>query len=315
MLVKQGLRHLSGGQGDREVQVEKLPGKTRTTVVWHTPKGDLRAVTEVPTGHPGYTVEHFVKTDLDIERVLSVPHHPARYDVAPVRQMVEAVGERGLVYIDYPDPMYSVASLFDYEDFVVRCVSDLARIEELVAQVAARFATDVENLAATPGLAALPVLLYTAGPELATAPMLPPEVFARLVTPHQKRLVAILHARGFRTCIHCHGRVRGILDQILETGTDALEPIEPPTQGDIGLAELLNRVNGRLCLMGYVQDQDFYRAAPGQMRRWVEEVATLVDPAARYVMMPTCTPFQFPASPGYVRAYTEWIEAAAELLP
>jgi uroporphyrinogen-III decarboxylase len=140
-------------------------------------------------------------------------------------------------------------------------------------------------------------------------------VFRRFVTPHQKRLVAIFHRHGHLVGIHCHGRVRQVLDEILDTGADLLEPIEPPDQGDIGLRELLDRVRGRLCLLGHIQDQEFYRDEPGLLRRRVGEVAAQVDPADRYVMAPTCTPFQFPASAHYVRAYSEWLEAAAELLP
>ena len=114
---------------------------------------------------------------------------------------------------------------------------------------------------------------------------------------------------------HCHGRVGRVLDDLLEIGIDTLEPIEPPPQGDIALRELLARVAGRICLMGHIQDQDFYRAPPGGMRQRVRQIAETVAPTDRYIMMPTCTPFQSPLSDRYAAAYAEWIAAAAELLP
>ncbi len=313
MLVKADLRRVGGSDGEREWRVENLPGETRTTTVWHTPKGDLRSVTATPHGQPSYVVEPFIKSDADIARVLSVPYTPPQFDSSGVRALLDQIGTRGVLYLSYPDPMYAAASLFDYEEFVVRCVTEPERLQELIDAFAERAAGEVERLAAAS--AGLPVLFYTAGPELATPPMLPPSVFARFVTPHQKRIIGILHRHGHLACIHCHGRVRLVLDEILETGADALEPIEPPPQGDISLAELLERVAGRLCLMGYVQDQEFYRSRPGEIRRHVAEVAALLNASSRYVMLPTCTPFQHPASPAYVAAYTEWIEAAAELLP
>jgi len=103
--------------------------------------------------------------------------------------------------------------------------------------------------------------------------------------------------------------------QLLEIGIDTLEPIEPPNQGDITLRELLKKVAGRICLMGHIQDQDFYRLPPGGMRQKVREIAETVAPTDRYIMTPTCTPFQSPVSAGYAAAYAEWIEAATELLP
>ncbi|MBI3945609.1 MAG: hypothetical protein HY321_06810 [Armatimonadetes bacterium] len=313
MFIKHGVRRVGTDAATRERRVEQTRAETRTTTLWHTPKGDLRSVFVVPRGQPGYTVEHFIKTNADVERVLSVPHATPDFDAADTRRFLETLGDRGVVAVTHPDPMAVACSLFDFEEFVVRCITDSARIQALIDYLAAGIYAEVERMAVV--CEGLPIIFHTSGPELATPPMLSPAVFARLVTPCQKRINEILHARGHRSCIHCHGRVRLVLDEMLETGTDALEPIEPPRQGDITLAELLERVDGRLCLIGHIQDQDFYLAAPGEMRRRVAEIAAVVSPASRYIMTPTCTPFQHPASRQYVAAYSEWIEAAAELLP
>jgi uroporphyrinogen-III decarboxylase len=266
-----------------------------------------------PAGQPGYVVEHFVKCDADVQRVLSTSPARIRFDLASTRQRLDEVANAGILYVSYPDPMYSVATLFAFEDFVVRCVTDPGPLQELIDHQAIAAEGYVQELAAA--AAGLPLLFYTAGPEVATPPMLSPAVFRRFVTPYQKRLIATFHGYGHCVAIHCHGRVRQVLDEILETGADVLEPIEPPDQGDIGLRDLLDRTRGRICLLGHIQDQEFYCDKPGLMRRRVAEIAAAVDPAERYVMAPTCTPFQFPAAPQYVRAYREWLEAAAELLP
>jgi uroporphyrinogen-III decarboxylase len=313
MLVKHDVTQTTPDQRNPQTGVETAPGLTRRTTTWQTPKGRLRSVTVTPTGQPGYTVEHVIKSDDDLERVQSVAHASAVFDLTPTRQLVQAVGEHGVLYVSYPDPMYSAATLFDYQDFVVRCITAPERLQGLIDYLAEGIVDQVERLASA--CEGLPLLFYTAGPEVATPPMLPPSVFRRFVTPYQRRLVDILHAHGHRACIHCHGRVRQVLDEMLEIGADALEPIEPPDQGDISLRDLLERTRGKLCLMGYIQDQEFYRQEPGLLRRRVEQIAAVTDPSDRYVMTPTCTPFQFPAAPHYIQAYREWLEAAAELLP
>ncbi|MDP6449170.1 MAG: uroporphyrinogen decarboxylase family protein, partial [Lentisphaeria bacterium] len=160
----------------------------------------------------------------------------------------------------------------------------------------------------------LPALFYTVGPELCTPPMTSPAVFAALVTPYQRQLIEIIHDAGFAAAIHCHGRVRSILEEVLGTGADVLEPIEPPPQGDITLAELLQKVGDRLCLVGHIQDQEFHTVSPGTMTSRVEAIARLVNGRTGYVMTPTCTPFQHPASATFQHNYREWIEAADRVL-
>lgn len=313
MLVKHGLKRLTPGWNLTAV-TEESATETRTTQTWRTPKGTLRCVSVKPKDQPGYVMEHFIKDEADVAKVMSMPV-PAKVDFGLVetRALLAKVGESGVLYVGYPDPMYSAASLFDYEDFVVRCATEPDLLQELIEYQAAGIYVDVEAMASA--CEGLPVLFYAAGPEVATPPMVPPRIFTRFVTPFQKKIVAIFHRHGLRAGIHCHGRVRQVLDDLLEIGIDTLEPLEPPNQGDITLQELLAKVAGRICLMGYIQDQDFYCAAPGEMRRKVQEVVDVISPSDRYIMTPTCTPFQFPASRPYLNAYTEWVEAAAELLP
>jgi uroporphyrinogen-III decarboxylase len=155
-------------------------------------------------------------------------------------------------------------------------------------------------------------LFYTAGPEVATPPMLSPSTFAELVTPYERALVQMIHDAGHLSAIHCHGRIRLVLDQFLQIGIDALEPVEPPPQGDITLQEALAHVDGRMCLMGYIQDQDLYTAQPGEMREKVRAIRQLVQGRTGYIMTSTATPYMDPPPPQFVRNYVEYIKAAAE---
>ena len=301
-----------GVQGRTETTVERSEEQTVTTRILHTPRGDLRSVTVTPKDQPSREDESLIKTDEDIERYMSLPFEPCEYDVAPVRTLYGELGDRGLVYVYYSDPMYDAARLFDYEDFVIRCLKDIQSVQRLVDHQFERILEHTRNLAEV--CSGYDVIFHTGGPEVATPPMLPPAVFRKLVTPYQAKLIEVLHDAGYLVCIHCHGRVRQVLDEMVRTGTDVLEPIEPPDQGDISLAELLERVGDRLCLMGHIQDQEFHTVPPGTMTQRVEAIAELVNGRTRYIMTPTCTPFQYPAAETFLRNYTEWIHAADRLL-
>ena len=280
-----------------------------TTAILHTPKGDLRTVAMTPRDQPGYVTEHYIKTDVDIERYMSLPWEPPDYDAAPLDGLVSQLGDRGIITLGYADPMHTACSLFDFEDFTIRCLTQLDDVRRLVDHVFERVAEDTRRKAVA--ARGREVVFLTGGPEVATPPMMAPAVFEALVVPYQKKLIDIIHAEGHLAMIHCHGRVREVLDSMMDTGVDAIEPIEPPPQGDIGIAELMDRTAGRMAVLGHIQDQEIHYVPPGTMKRHVEDIARTVAGRTGYVMMPTCTPFQHPATPEWLRNYTEWVETAA----
>ena len=305
MAAQGGVREPEGLSEKHVAQTDE--GKVTTTTL-HTPKGDLKSVMVRPTDQPAYVTEHYIKTDEDVARYMSIPYEPADSDLSRAIALYDAVGEGGLVYVAYPDPMYSAGRLFDYEDFVVRCFTDLDNVLVLIDHIFEREREQVRGLAdAAKGR---DFLMYTAGPEAACPPMMRPEIFSRIVTPYHTELVNIFHDAGILVSMHCHGRVRDVLGEAIKCGFDVIEPIEPPPQGDITLAELMQEADGRIALMGHVQDQELHYAEPGHFTRLVEHLANVVDGRTGYLCTPTCTPFQYPATEVYLRNYAEWIEAA-----
>ena len=286
--------------------------KTITTLILHTPKGDLRSVRVKPKDQPGMRIEHYVKTDADIERYMSLPFEPHDFDVTAPREMAESLREIGITLTPYGDPMYQAASLFDFNNFAMRCVTDLASMVRFIDFFFERVEEETRRL--VKACQGLDVGFLTMGPEVCTPPMISPALFPTLVTPYHERLIEIIHEGGFFTGIHCHGRVRDVFPEMIRTGADFLEPIEPPDQGDISIEELMEQADGRICLIGHIQDQELHHSPPGAMTKRVEDIARAVAGRTGYIMTPTCTPFQFPATDTYIRNYCEWLDAADRLL-
>lgn len=90
--------------------------------------------------------------------------------------------------------------------------------------------------------------------------------------------------------------------------------MEPLPQGDIALSEALEHVDGRICLMGYLQDRDLHTAELGQIAARVEEIKKAVAGHTGYIMTPTCTPFLHPPTDQYVANYIEFVQTATALL-
>ena len=285
--------------------------RTIRTIV-HTPKGDLMSVRRAPENKPGMQIQPLVSTDEDLERYLSLPYEPPEYDLSAVKAFHESAGDCAVTFVTYSEPMYPTAMLLGFEQFAIRCVTDMTTIRRVVDWFFERCVENMKRLTRT--LHGTDCILHTGGPEVCTPPMTSPAIFAELVTPSLRKLIAIIHDAGLLAGIHCHGHVREVFPEMIATGADLLEPIEPPDQGNISLEELMEQAEGRICLMGYIQDQEFYTASPGMMTERVRRIADVVNRRTGYIMSPTCTPFQHPCSETYKRNYLEWLRAGERII-
>lgn len=298
-----------GGRGGFFSQTHKIEGDNTLTITQvKSPKGELRTVHKKPGNQPGYTVEPLIKDDRDVEKFLSLPDDPALIDMSPVNDASEKLANRGLAYVSYEDPFYAVAHRFDFEDFAVRCVTQGSHIKELVEREFERIKRELTEMVHQPG--GPEVLFYTAGPEIATPPLFSQEVFKKFVTPYQRELVGIIKEAGQLCSVHCHGKIGSVFEEFIDIGADVLEPLEPPPQGDIHLEEALSMSEGRICLMGYLQDQDFYTLSTDEIKKKVEEICRLVGVRTGYIMTPTATPFMFPPPKQFKENYMQFIRSA-----
>ena len=215
------------------------------------------------------------------------------------------MGDRGVIAVLYSDPMYAATSLFGFTEFYIRYATGSHAIRRMMDHLFEQIVEDTRRKAQT--CREMDVIFLTGGPEIATPPMMPPQAFAELVVPYQRMLIEIIHDAGHLAMIHCHGRVRQVLDHMVETGVDAIEPIEPPPQGDITLEELIRHTGGQLGFLGYIPDQALHTAPRGAITRHVQQIAKIVKGGSGYVMAPTCTPFQHPVTDTFLRNYSEWM--------
>jgi uroporphyrinogen-III decarboxylase len=305
-----------GLSGPKEGMVETLTegsGDDRKRIMTvHTPKGDLESITFIPENKPPYNAKPLLASEEDAEKYMSIPYEPPVWDVSGVHQFVDAAQPWGVPLVMYTEPFSAICKSFDFEDFCIRCLTERPLIEKLIEWAFERCLENVRLLAEA--CKGIECVLHTGGVETCTPPMLSPALFRDVITPRLMRITDAIHGAGLFAGIHCHGRVKEVLPEIIAAGTDLLEPLEPPEQGNITLAELMEQAEGKLCMVGYIQDQEIYTAKPGDMTKRVEEIAAVVAGRTGYVMTPTCTPFDHPCSDVYRRNYLEWLEAGERLL-
>lgn len=278
-----------------------------------TPKGPLQAVTRRDPGlMTNWQVEPLIKSDEDIERVLSMPDPPCQVNVQRLRRLEETVGDNGVLLISLGDALGHVVGLFDFEDFVLRACSDDGPIRALIDKAHEQVMRAIRAY----GQVVSKACIRLWGPEYAGAPLMNPDVyFRRYVLEQDKQATQAIQQSDNFSVIHCHGRLRGLLDMLLEIGPDALEPIEtlPMSTADVTLAEVKTKLAGRVCVMGAVQSLVLETGTPEQMRDHIREAIEVGAPGGGFVLLPTSAPFMVPLANRCLANVRVMYETAHEL--
>lgn len=285
----------------------------RTTRICHTPSGDLRAVTQKTANvYTTWQVEHWCKSPADVDKALSVPYEPARYDASELARLRAELGEAGLVMASVGDPAYLAAELMSFQDYLMWAFEETDHFARTVAIVAERV---MENLRRQLDCCVLD-LYRIVGPEYFTPPYLPPAMFRRFVLPHVTRMTRLIHERGGKVRLHCHGKMARVLDLILETGCDGIDPCEPPPDGDITLDEVKRRCQARgVSVWGNLELKLLEQGSPAQVRAEVSRIMAQAKAGGGFVLMPTAAPINLPLAAKTEANYRALIEAGRELGP
>lgn len=282
---------------------------TRTTV-----EIGGRTLTSLDRRDPGvdtlWTLEHLLKDEDDVRAYLQLPDDvwANEYGVTGLETVERAVGERGIVMVDVGDPLCAAAGMFAMADYMLLAFSDKALFHELLAKVA------VPNLAMVRAVAeAFPGRLWRIyGPEYAAEPYLTTRLFAEYVVRYVTPMIEAIHATGGFPRIHCHGRVKNIARMIVEMGAVALDPIEPPPQGDVTLAEMRRDYGKDLVLFGNLEASDIENMEPNEFEKVVETAireGTSGD-GRGFVLMPSASPYGRSITPRTIANYEAIVRLA-----
>ncbi len=213
-----------------------------------------------------WTIEHLLKNIEDLEAYLQLPE-PAigQVDVSGILAEEEALGDAGIVSIEFGDPIGSAASLFSMEDYTVVALTE----RELFHRLLERFARTMFPRCAQLAKACPGRLWRTCGSEYASEPYLPPTLYEEYVVKYTGQIVKTIQKYGGYSRIHSHGRLRGILPYIEKMSPDGLEPLEPPPQGDMELWEIKEAIGADTVLMGNIEAADIENMPPAEFEKKV----------------------------------------------
>jgi uroporphyrinogen-III decarboxylase len=259
--------------------------------------------------HTVWKTEHWCKNIEDVERLLSVPYVPVDYDFSDFARIESEVGQHGIIMSTVFDPLAWTVDMMRFEDVLLWAHSEPEHFRRTLCRIHER---SLENLRRKLDGGAVD-LHRIAGAEAATPPYMPREAFENYVVPFVSEMVALIHDKGSKARIHCHGRINSVLDLIAAMGGDALDPCEGPPDGDIPLNAVKARIGDRTCLFGNLQPKVLERGTPAEIRQAVKECMDAAKAGGGYVIMPTAAPIETPLSEKVADNYLWYIESAQEL--
>jgi hypothetical protein len=257
----------------------KIGGRTMTSLTRRSPEIDTV-----------WTIEHLLKSVDDLKTYLELPDEVfiEKVNIADLIGEDKKVGDRGIVMVDTEDPICTAAYLFSMEDFTVVALTEQKLFHRLLEKLARHIYRRTEETSkGFPGH-----LWRIYGPEYATEPYLPPYLFKEYVVRYTGPMVETIHKYGGFARIHCHGRIRAVLDYIVEMGAAALDPIEPPPHGDVELEYVRHKYGDKLVLFGNLEVSDIENMEPAKFTKVVKKA--LKDgtrgKGKGFVLMPSSAP-------------------------
>jgi len=283
--------YLEGGCRFRRVTLT-IAGRTMTSLTRRNP--DLDTI---------WTLEHLLKDTDDLKAYLELPDEvfAEEIDVAGLIEEDQRLGEAGIVMVDTEDPLCAAASLFSMADYTVVALSEQRLFHRLLERLSRHIHARTEKTAVEfPGH-----LWRIYGPEYAAEPYLPPHLFAEYVVRYTGPMVETIQRHGGFARVHCHGRIGAVLDHIVEMGAAAIDPIEPPPQGDVELAQVRHAYGEKLVLFGNIEYADIENTEPARFERIVER--SLNDgtqgSGKGFVLMPSSAPISRRITPRVLANY------------
>jgi hypothetical protein len=254
--------------------------------------------------------EHLLKDADDLRAYLNLPQADfgGEPDPSSVLQAEEILGDSGIVMIDTADPLCVAAELFHMADFTLIATLEPVLFQQLLERITAVLLPRIEAISK-----ALPGRLWRiVGPEYASEPYLHPNQFHQYATYYDTQIVRAIQRDGGFARLHCHGRLLHILDDIASTGCDALDPIEPPPQGDVSLRLVRERYGSQMVLFGNLEASDLENLTTPEFELKIRRALTegTAGVGRGMVLMASSCPYGRVLTPTALHNYEKMIELA-----
>jgi len=260
----------------------------------HTSDGDLDYSYRVEDGYGTSSQDYLLKGDEPENMLDAFRHFPHAdlYDMTILKGMVEKVGEEAWWLHHVVGPWDMAAQVRGLVNLSLDIYDRPQFVQDLM-----RICTDwIKGFYLRLGETGIHSISMN---ETWVGVGISPDAYKTYIKPYDEECIAAAHQAGYLVSFHNCGRGTQLLEDMIDTGPDALETItSAKTSGDFDLADVKKRVGDRVCLFGGFNEHVLVEDDPEEVK---DEVKRCIDAAAEgggYVLRSTGQIFN--ANPGMI---------------
>lgn len=228
--------------------------KNKTRVTIHTPKGELTQTVEHKKESDWITEPLFNSID-DIYKFYSFPYEPYDKSICLDEYMYwnNIIKDQGLIVFEIYNACCMLYEFLGPERFYISLMDNPDLVKDFISTAEERLEEYVKNIVMNISIDK-PVVFRIVGQEILGKPWGSEKFFDEFIVPFDGKLIKLIHEKGGLAYEHMHGKVRDVLDRKIKIGADAMGPFEVPPAGDITLKEAKEKLFGKVCIYGNLDD-------------------------------------------------------------
>jgi hypothetical protein len=229
--------------------------KKKTKITIHTPRGNLSQTIE-HREESDWVTEPLFKTNDDLNKFYSFPYEP--YDVKSICldeyiYWKNVIKGQGLIVFETYNANSMLYGLLGPEQYYTTLMDDFDLVKNFTSVAEERIEEYIRTVMQTSAIDK-PAVFRMVGQEILGKPLANIKLFDELVVPYDSRLIKLIHDKGGLVYEHMHGNTRDVLDRKIKMGADGMGPFEAPAAGDITLKEVKDKLSGKVCVYGNLDD-------------------------------------------------------------
>jgi uroporphyrinogen decarboxylase len=177
---------------------------------------------------------------------------------------------------------HDIIDLFGMEDLFIKMYTDPEVVEAAFGYIVNFYVAVNENVFESAG-DAIDIFFFGNDFGSQTGPLLGPDLFARFVVPHMKRLIDLAHSYSLKTQLHCCGGFVPLIPQMIDTGLDAVHAVQPSCH-DMDLNTLKRNFGDKLVFNGCIDSHHvLIEGTPDSVREETRRVIGIMAPGGGFI--------------------------------
>lgn len=198
-----------------------------------------------------------IKDEKDLEKIKikSWKEYVENGQVEPIKRVLEEVGEDAFIAgTAASQSMNFLVSMRGSQQALLDLI-DNPKLAHKIMEIGTEISIQIGYALIEAGVDAIYI-----GDAWASSTIISPSQYKEFCLPYHKKATEAFHRKGIPVYLHICGNCMPILEYMVETGVDAIEPLDP--LGGVNIEEVKERVGDKVCLKGGINTLTLLAGTP-----------------------------------------------------